>query len=96
MKNYLTYRVASSLMLAVFFTISVTVFDPREHLNCNKIEVPGGYTNQSEFPYCSEHTQARTPPCAKPAAPPPPCGKPAAPPSTRKADRAAAESWCRC
>jgi len=37
MKNYLTYRVASSLMLAVFFVISVAAFNPIEHLGCGTL-----------------------------------------------------------
>ncbi len=34
MKNYLTYRVASSLMLAVFFLISASAFNPKAFLGC--------------------------------------------------------------
>jgi H+-transporting ATPase len=48
MKNYLTYRVASSLMLALFFVISVAAFNPLEHLNCQTLfNVPGGYYNST-------------------------------------------------
>jgi len=39
MKNYLTYRVASSLMLALFFVISVSAFNPIEHLGCETLLV---------------------------------------------------------
>ena len=34
MKNYLTYRVASSLMLALFFLISASAFNPQDYLGC--------------------------------------------------------------
>ena len=34
MKNYLTYRVASSLTLALFFLISACAFNPQDYLGC--------------------------------------------------------------
>ena len=37
MKNYLTYRVASSLTLALFFVISATAFNPQA---CNQAAAP--------------------------------------------------------
>jgi H+-transporting ATPase len=35
MKNYLTYRVTASLMLALFFLISVAAFNPLAHVGCD-------------------------------------------------------------
>ena len=37
MKNYLTYRVASSLMLALFFLVSASAFNPIAYLGCEKL-----------------------------------------------------------
>lgn len=34
MKNYLTYRVASSLTLALFFVVSASAFNPQAYLGC--------------------------------------------------------------
>ena len=34
LKNYLTYRVASSLTLALFFVVSASAFNPQAYLGC--------------------------------------------------------------
>ena len=45
LKNYLTYRVASSLVLAIFFTVSASAFNPLAHLGCDTlIALPTPYT----------------------------------------------------
>ena len=61
MRNYLTYRVASSLMLAVFFVISVAAFNPIKHVNCaEKLHLSEGYHGQLQ---CSSTTAIHSMSC---------------------------------